>query len=279
MNKGQQMTWWDGKTLGILGLGNMGNAIAAGVASSGLLGAECLVGFDPRDEDLGCHSDLRRLDSARAVADAADVLLVAVKPYAVRSVLVDALHEANVDCVMSVAAGVSLADLADAVHGRARGLIRTMPNIAASVQAACTAIVASESTDVAYVDAAERLFACVGTVVRFDDESLMHGFTGAVGSGIAYGFLFAEALADGAVAEGLSRRTARLAAASVLRGAAEMLLEDETISPGERKDAVCSPAGTTIEGVASLEASGFRASVIGAVRAASARSRALGADK
>lgn len=273
------MTWWDDKTLGILGLGNMGNAIASGVAQSGLLGDGCLVGFDPRPEELGCHKDLRRLESAGAVAERADVLLVAVKPYAVKGVVADALSGASVDCVVSVAAGVSLADLLNASRGRTSGVVRAMPNIAASVQAACTAIVGADSTDAVFVDAAARLFECIGTVVRFRDESLMHGFTGAVGSGIAYGFVFAEALADGAVAEGLSRETARRAAASVLRGAAELLLDDEAISPGAWKDAVCSPAGTTIEGVASLEASGFRAAVIGAVRAASARSRSLGSDE
>jgi pyrroline-5-carboxylate reductase len=146
------------------------------------------------------------------------------------------------------------------------------------VQASCTAILGSESTDPKFVDAAELLFGCVGTVVRLAEESAMHGFTGAVGSGIAYGFVFAEALADACVAEGLSRPVSRRAAASVLRGAAELLLDDESVNPAERKDAVCSPGGTTIEGVAKLEELGFRSAVIQAVRTAARRSRSLQGD-
>ena len=107
-------------------------------------------------------------------------------------------------------------------------------------------------------------------------ESLMDAVTGVSGSGLAFGFVFIEAMADAAVLLGMPRAQALVFAAQTLKGAAELVLAGECAHPAVLKDAVCSPAGTTIAGIAALEEAGFRNAVIKAVKAAAERSRELG---
>lgn len=269
------MTPLAGRTVGLLGLGNMGRAIADGLVRSVLVPAEFVLAYDVRDAAFEGFAGQR----ARSVADLAarsDVLVLAVKPWMIAG-LSDQVGDAEVDVAISVAAGVPLAALR-ASWGRVAGaVVRVMPNTPAAVGAGMTGVVADPGTPTAAVETAEVVFGAVGSTVRLARESDMHAFIGLAGSGPAYVFAIAEALADGAVAEGMPRAAARTTAAAMLRGAAELLVQHEG-SPAELKDAVASPGGTTIEALAAMESAGVRAGMIAAVRAAAGRSRSLEDD-
>ncbi|MCR5607078.1 MAG: pyrroline-5-carboxylate reductase [Treponema sp.] len=210
--------------------------------------------------------------SNRDVASNADYLFFAVKPYIMQEVL-----EEIKDCIkpstvcISMAAGLSLKTLSSFLP---YPFIRIMPNLPATVGEAMTALCASESVNADDVDVVMRLLSSSGKVEEVS-EKLMDGVTAISGSGPAYGFMFIEALADAAVKFGMPRKQAYIYAAQTLKGAAEMSLKDGR-SISELKDAVCSPSGTTIEAVISLEKSGFRSSVIEAATAAYNKSIELG---
>ena len=148
-----------------------------------------------------------------------------------------------------------------------------MPNTTANVQEGMTAITFNEEIEKSEKEYILKMFKSFGGVEEVE-EDLYHAVTGVSGSSPAYVYMFIEALADGGVLEGLPRDKAyKLAAQSVL-GAAKMVLETG-LHPGELKDQVCSPGGTTIEAVAKLEEEGFRSGVINAVKVCSRKSREM----
>jgi pyrroline-5-carboxylate reductase len=148
-----------------------------------------------------------------------------------------------------------------------------MPNINCAVSASCTAICHGSNATEDDIRTAEEIFGAVGLSFRVE-ETKMDAVTALSGSGPAYAFIFIEALSDGGVLHGLPRSDATRMAAQTLLGAAKMVLETG-MHPAELKDRVCSPGGTTIAGVRSLENGGFRASAIEAVSSAHRRSREL----
>jgi pyrroline-5-carboxylate reductase len=264
--------------VGVIGVGNMGRALIRGLMDSGVVAADRVSVCEQRREmvaDLG----VTIFDSPRQVADAADVVIVCVKPHHVAGVLDELAAGSRLAVVISIAAGLTVASLRDALGARHDvHVVRAMPNTAAALRASTTAWVAPASGDPALASLVTTLLGAFGEVVALDDESKMHAFTAVAGSGPAFVALFAEALADGAVAEGMPREAARHAAASMLLGAARLLLEPGAM-PGTIKDAVASPGGTTIAGVAALEDAGFRSATIKAVRAAAARSKEMAHGK
>jgi pyrroline-5-carboxylate reductase len=177
---------------------------------------------------------------------------------------------------ISIAAGVSLAALAAHLPAGAR-VVRAMPNTPALVRAGATAYAANANAKAADLALAEAVFESVGLVWRAPDEGLLDAVTGLSGSGPAYVFVFLEALGDAGVRAGLPRDAAYRLAFQTVYGAARLALESE-LHPGELKDRVTSPGGTTIAGLARLEAGGFRAAILDAVEAATRRSRELGED-
>ncbi len=204
----------------------------------------------------------------------ADVIVLAVKPQIVDKVLAQiAPHFRPGTLLVSVAAGVSTAAI-EARLERAR-VVRTMPNTAATVLAAATAICAGTHARPEDIEIAERLFGLVGRTVVLD-EALMDAVTGLSGSGPAYLMLIIEALADGGVKVGLHRDTALMLAAQTVYGSAKLLLETGE-HPGRLKDMVTSPGGTAIAGLHTLEAGGLRTTLINAVEAAARRAAELGA--
>lgn len=262
--------------LGIIGYGNIAKALVGGVVSSGYLEPEnvyittrSLDKIKEEVEDLGCHL----LESNKAVAEAADFLVLAVKPYQYEMVLSEIKDYMKSDAVLvSVAAGVTIA-MMQSWTDKNRKIIRTMPNTPMQVGVGMTAITPNDFVEDQELDWVNSLFESVGRALVVD-ESKMEAVIGACGSSPAFVYMMIEALADGAVLKGLPRDQAIELAAQAVKGAAEMVLETGR-HPGLLKDQVCSPGGTTIEGVSALESAGFRTSVIEAVRRTVDKAEAL----
>jgi pyrroline-5-carboxylate reductase len=270
------------RTLGFLGGGAMAEALAAGVLAAGADRRRVLVGEPDaaRREHLSRTLQVEAQADNRAVAAAADVLVIAVKPALVQPVL-GALREGTLDLKrplwISIAAGVPIAALEAALPAGAR-VVRAMPNTPALVGAGATAYCAGAACRDDDRAVAQSLFESVGTAWEVAQESLLDAVTGLSGSGPAYVFVFLEALADAGVRMGLPRDAAARLAAQTVYGAARLVLETGR-HPALLKDQVTSPGGTTIAGLERLEARGLRAAVHEAVAAATARARELGGGK
>ncbi len=261
--------------VGFIGGGQMATALLTGAVRSGVLHPSKIVVVESSE---GRRKQLKQmLPEINATAEfneasACSQVIIALKPHIVRQVgksLGDAL--AGDRLWVSVAAGVSLEELSKLLS--TQRIVRVMPNTPAQVGAGAAAITSFPkicTDDLAWV---QRLMESVGTCVRVE-QSQMHAVTGIAGSSPAYIYTIIEAMADGGVLGGLSREVAlQLAAQSVL-GAAKMVLESG-LHPGQLKDQVTSPAGTTIAALRTLEAAGIRSAMIEAVYAATSRSKEL----
>ncbi|MBL9137496.1 MAG: pyrroline-5-carboxylate reductase [Verrucomicrobiales bacterium] len=262
--------------IGFLGAGRMATALAQGFIRSGLVASEAVLASDLEG---GAREQFARATGARVTAVNAEVLaapivLLAVKPGQVEEVL-QSLKSGFTPghLLVSIAAGITVAQLANAVPAGVR-VVRVMPNTPAVVGASATAFALGPGATSADAQKVKELFGAVGLAFEVK-EALMDAVTGLSGSGPAYACLFLEAMSDGGVAAGLPREVATRLAAQTLLGTARMVLETGQ-HPGVLKDQVTSPGGTTIEGIYELEKAGFRAGVIGAVRAASEKSKRLG---
>jgi pyrroline-5-carboxylate reductase len=207
-----------------------------------------------------------------------DVVVFAVKPGVVPQVLAELASVPERERLrvlwISIAAGVPLARLEAGLPRGAR-VIRAMPNTPALVRRGATAFVANAAASERDRAAARALFASVGTVWEAPREELLDAVTALSGSGPAYFFLLIEALIDAGIAVGLPADAARELALQTALGAAVLARESER-SPGELREQVTSPGGTTQAGLARLAARDFRGAVAEAVRAAAERSRELG---
>jgi pyrroline-5-carboxylate reductase len=263
--------------VGFLGAGQMATALARGWLAAGLLKREQLLAGDPlpaaRERFLK-ETGVAALDDNRAVVAHCDFLLLAVKPQQVREVLdeirsgVGARH-----CLVSIVAGVSLGLLAERLGPECR-LVRVMPNTPCLVGASASAYTPGPTATEEDIHLVERFLGAVGRAVRLP-EKLLDAVTGLSGSGPAFIYVMIEALSDGGVRMGLPRDVANLLAAQTVLGAARMVLETG-LHPGALKDAVASPAGTTIAGLHALERGGVRAALMNAVEAATLRCMELG---
>lgn len=205
----------------------------------------------------------------------ADTILVAVKPQIFTHITADlAAIAAARPLVLSIMAGVPLTTLEAAVPQCP--VVRAMPNTPATVGAGMTAIAPGQHVTADHMQQAEAIFAAVGAVVTVP-EPLMDAVTGLSGSGPGYVAVMIEALIDGGVAVGLPRATAQTLAIQTVLGTAT-LLQTTDLHPAVLKDRVTSPGGTTIAGIAQLEAAGVRSALIEAVKAACQRSQQLGAS-
>jgi pyrroline-5-carboxylate reductase len=260
------------RVLQIVGGGRMGEALLGGLIAGGRAAGSLAVVevAAARREQLG--RDYPGVTVAEAAVEAPDALL-AVKPGDVPAAAA-AVADAGAERALSVAAGVTTRAIEEASGGRLR-VIRAMPNTPALIGAGASAI--SAGADAGHDDMAwaEEVLGAVGVVVRVP-ESQLDAVTGLSGSGPAYVFLVAEALAEAGVLNGLPRDTAETLAFETLAGAARLLAEGEA-SPADLRAAVTSPGGTTAAGLAELERHGARAAFLDAVTAATRRSRELGA--
>jgi len=262
--------------IGFIGCGAMARALAGGLVEAGVAASQ-IFAADPFaaarlqfDEAIGTKA---LEDNAEVVAKA-EVVVIAVKPGVVTTVL-DALDptESARPLWISIAAGVPLEKLQSALPKGAR-IVRTMPNTPALVGAGATAYFPGPSVTDADIRITESILEAAGWCWRAPNEGLLDAVTGLSGSGPAYVFLILEALADAGVDQGLPRDAAQELATRTVLGAAKLALETGT-PPGQLRDQVTSPGGTTIAGLEQLEAHGVRAATHDAVRAATERSKAL----
>lgn len=262
--------------MALIGCGNMGGAMIRGIVGAGLIEPEELVvsNASPAAAEelaaaLGCTATC---NNAEAVQGAGTVLL-AVKPQQLPQVareIAPALAEDAL--VVSVAAGVTLARLAELLGPR-RKIVRVMPNLPAMVGAGMSSVSPNEQVSQEETAFVKRLCEGFGRAEVLP-ERLIDAVIAASGSSPAFVCLFIEALADAAVAEGMPRAQAYAFAEQAVMGTAAYLLETGT-HPAVLKDMVCSPGGTTIAGVERLEADGLRAAVLDAACTAARRNREL----
>ena len=266
-----------GKKVGVIGCGVMGGALIRAIAKQ-IPHSDILL-FDvdeQKAESLASEIGAEKVADCVDAASKADYLILAVKPAYVASVLKDItslVPEDELPLFISICAGVKIETLQRAALTQAR-FIRLMPNLPATVGEAMIALTCEDDISSEEVAEVKEILSNAGSVEQVP-ENLMDCVTGISGSGPAYGFIFIEALADAAVKLGMPRKQAYIYAAQTLKGAAAMVLETGR-HPADLKDAVCSPAGTTIAGVAALEENGFRDAIIKAAVAATERSAELG---
>ena len=260
--------------LGVIGGGVMGSAIVSRLLTQGTYQSTDIIISEPTlSQQASLHQQYGvEVTGDNNLAAMAPVLLLAIKPQIFERVVADLKQPNPLQLVISILAGVSIAQLERAFPDRA--VIRAMPNTPATVGMGITAISASEHVQPQQLDLATQIFQAVGEVVTVP-ESLMDAVTGLSGSGPAYVAIAIEALADGGVAAGLPRPIADRLALQTVLGTAQ-LIQESNLHPAQLKDRVTSPGGTTIAGIVKLEQSGFRSALIEAVIAAATRSQELG---
>ena len=263
------------ESLSFLGAGAMGEALMRGLLEAQTLSSKQISAFDPATErlrELATRLQIRALDEAREVGQAQAILL-AIKPQVLASALEPLRDLGEGHTVISIAAGVTTSAI-EACFSNEVPVVRVMPNTPALVNRAASAIAPGRFARGEHLDIARTIFGAVGLAVDASEKDL-DAVTGLSGSGPAYVFAFIEALADGGVRAGLSRDVALKLAAQTVMGSAQMVSETGK-HPGELKDMVASPGGTTIAGLHALEQNAFRGTVMDAVVAAAQRSRELG---
>ncbi len=268
--------------IGFIGAGRMATALGRGFIDAGLVAAKGLQAADPVEAaaaEFARQTGGRASNDNLAVAAGSDVLFLAVKPQHLLPVLeqlAPALGSQHL--VVSIVAGATLATLAQGLHVEGSQsqprLIRVMPNTPCLVGAGASAFALGEGATAEDAQLVQRLLSAVGLAHQVD-EKLLDAVTGLSGSGPAFVYMVIEALSDGGVNVGLPRPLATSLAAQTVAGAARMVLETGQ-HPGELKDAVTSPGGTTIRGLQALEDHGTRAAFIAAVEAATRRATELG---
>ena len=264
------------KELGLIGVGNMGTALLKGVLSSNTIDKEKTIIYDVREEVIkNCIQEfnVKAVSSNTELVQQVKFIIIAVKPQDIDSVLEEIGPKLSEDQILiSIAAGVTL-DYIKKFISKNIGLIRVMPNTPALVGEGASAIAHNKKiteNDLKYV---KKILNSVGKVVELEEKHI-DAVTGLSGSGPAYVFVIIEALADGGVKMGLPRNIALKLASQTVLGSAKMVMETG-MHPGELKDMVASPGGTTITALHEIEKGKLRATLISAVEAATLKSKSL----
>lgn len=262
------------QSITFIGGGNMASAIMGGIIGSGLSQSSKITATAKTDKTLDALSERFGIKTTHSNPDAAktaDILFLAVKPFLFSEVISEIKSSIKKDTlIVSIAAGQPMSAI-EAMFGFPIKLVRAMPNTPALVGEAMSALCTNDLVTEEELSMLVSLFNSFGKceVVK---ETLMDAVVGVSGSSPAYVYLFIEAMADAAVADGMPRTQAYKFAAQSVLGSAKMVLETGT-HPGALKDAVCSPGGTTIEAVAILEQQGMRSAIISAQRACVQKSK------
>ena len=264
-------------TIGFIGVGNMGGALTRAAcrwnAQQVVITSRSLQKAQELKDQLGC----RMAQDNQALAAGAKFIVLGVKPHQMGQLLQELApvlkQRRDRYILVSMAAGVTLATLASQL-GMEAPILRIMPNTPSSIG---KGMILYTPNQLVQPEEVEEFCQIMATAGRLDalEESQMDAASALAGCGPAFAYLFLEALADGAVACGLPRAKAMEYAAQTLAGAADMVLETGS-HPGQLKDAVCSPGGSTIQGVRALEERGMRAAAMNAVIASYEKNKELG---
>lgn len=268
--------------ISFLGGGNMAAALIGGLVERGFerSAIQVIELSAVNREQLSAQFGVRTTASADAQALACDVLVLAVKPQQMKAALAPLAGKLAGQLVISIAAGLRLADLGRWLGAAGQAytrLVRCMPNTPALIGAGVTGLYADPSVDAAGREAAGRILAAVGSTVWIGDEAQMDAVTGVSGSGPAYVFHFIEALEAAGRAQGFDQATARQLAIDTVLGAAR-LAAGSVDAPAVLRERVTSKGGTTAAALAHLAAAGWHDTLVEAVAAATARGAELGAE-
>ncbi|KYH35974.1 pyrroline-5-carboxylate reductase [Clostridium tepidiprofundi DSM 19306] len=264
------------KIIGFIGCGNMGKAMIGGLVKSKLVESDSIIVSDKNKTSLELVQEecgIKIAMNNREVSKVADILILSIKPN-IYTMIIDEIKDYVKDevIIVTIAAGKAINDT-EARFARKLKVVRVMPNTPALVGEGMAAICPNEKVSEEEIKEVISIFESFGKA-EIVEEKLIDAVTAVSGSSPAYVFMFIEALADGAVLEGMPRNKAYKMAAQAVLGSAKMVLETGR-HPGELKDMVCSPGGTTIEAVSELEEKGFRAAVISAMRKCADKSRKM----
>ena len=249
--------------IGFIGAGNMASAMIGGMINSKSVMANDIIASAKSDSTLNRISETFRINvtkDSKEVVKLSDVIVVAVKPYMYESILEEVKQYIdNNKIIVTIAAGKSITDVENII-GQDKKIIRTMPNTPSLVNEGMSALCPNKNITEEELEIVKNIYGSFGEY-EVVNENLIDAVIGVSGSSPAYVFMFIEAMADCAVSYGMSRPQAYKFAAQAVMGSAKMVLESGK-HPGELKDMVCSPGGTTIEAVKTLEIEGMRKSVI-----------------
>ncbi len=262
--------------LGIIGTGTMGSALLRTIIKNNVIKNDKIIIYDKDtsvSEALFKELGVKIAQNNAHLAQTSNYILLAVKPQVINTVLEEiGSNIISEQTIISIAAGVALKHIEKYINNDV-GIIRIMTNTPLMVGLGASAITHNNKINEGSIEFVKKVFNTGGVVVELDEEHL-DAVTGLSGSGPAYFFVIIEALADGGVKMGLSRKVAIKLAAQTALGAAKLVLETGK-HPGELKDMVCSPGGTTITALHELEKAKLRATLMRAVEVATEKSRAL----
>lgn len=254
--------------IGFIGAGNMGSAIFRGFISSGAVNKEDIY-ITRRNKELlkkqAEENGVNACEDIKGVVENSNILFLGVKPVMFGEVLKTAKPyiKDKMPLVVSMAAGISTADIEEMLDIKGLRVVRIMPNVNAAVSMSVTAVCGGRNASAEDVDIVENLFNSIGTTARVG-ENQFAVFTAIAGCSPAYVYMFINALAEGALKAGMNKKQAISIAAGAVMGSAKTVLESG-IHPEELNDSVCSPGGTTIEGVCALKEKAFESAIIEAV--------------
>lgn len=264
------------KKIGFIGAGNMASAMIGGIVNSKLVEPDMVIASAYSQGTLDRiykNFGIKTTKDSKEVTRNSDIVIVAVKPDIYDDILEeikDFIDDSKI--IVTIAAGKSIEDI-ESIIGNDKKIVRTMPNTPALVNEAMSSLSINRNINDEDLEAVTEVFNSFGNT-EVVPEYLIEAVIGASGSAPAYVFLFIEAMADAAVIAGMPRQQAYKFASQAVMGSAKMVLETGK-HPGELKDMVCSPGGTTIEAVKVLEEEGFRASVIKAIGACIDKSKKM----
>lgn len=263
------------KVIGFIGCGNMGKSMVEGIMKAKFVQGDHMFvsNLHPQKLEPLKNKYEFQLGSNKDVARIADIIVLAIKPYLYPSIIMEIKDIVKEDTIIvDIGTGIHIEDVYT-MFERELKVVKAIPNTPAMVQEAMSAFVFGDLLDEDDKEFITELFETFGKTCEVT-KSLLTSVSVVSGCSPAYVFMFIEALADGAVLQGMPRSDAYTFGAQAVLGAAKMMLETG-LHPGELKDMVCSPGGTAIEAVITLEESGFRGSILSAMKACAIKSKAM----